>query len=294
MNSEMNLELKPEAMVRFDLSQRIQHIILITSFTILGLTGLVQSFFRAGFARGVMSLLGGLDGVRMIHHTFAVILGTIFVYHVVVVFVDFLKNHSKAMLPRIKDIKDAVQSVKYLLGRTDEKPQYDRFDFRQKLEYWALIWGTILMGGTGIVLMFAEDFSVILPGDWIYAAKAAHGLEALLAVASIITWHMYNTHLAEGMFPLDTTIFKGKISPERLMVEHPMEYQRMQIQAAAALEAEMNSVEAFPTVRKKEKVWMKLAGRKKPAIESEPTVEEAPAAENKQEAEDSSVEKITE
>jgi formate dehydrogenase subunit gamma len=69
----------------------------------------------------------------------------------------------------------------------------------------------------------------------VYAAKAAHGLEALLAVASIITWHMYNTHLAIGVWPLDTSIFTGRISLERMMEEHPLEYQRM-LEAAPVVE----------------------------------------------------------
>jgi hypothetical protein len=83
------------------------------------------------------------------------------------------------------------------------------------------------MGLTGLVLMFPEAFTRFLPGEVVYAAKAAHGLEALLAILSIVGWHMYNTHLAEGMFPVDTTIFTGKISMERMLEEHPLEYQRL-------------------------------------------------------------------
>jgi cytochrome b subunit of formate dehydrogenase len=129
------------------------------------------------------------------------------------------------MLPGKQDVTDAVQSVKYLLGKAEEPPRYGRFDFRQKLEYWALVWGTILMGVTGIILLFPAFFTSFLPGDFIYAAKAAHGLEALLAVAAIVSWHMYHAHFAQGIFPIDTTIFTGKISVERMMEEHPLEYE---------------------------------------------------------------------
>lgn len=212
---------------RFDLSQRIQHIILITSFTMLALTGIPQSFAQQGWARAFLGVLGGLDGARKIHHLFAVLLGFVFLYHVVNVIVDAIFKPSRTMLPRFQDVKDALQEAQYLLGRDIERPLYDKFDFRQKLEYWALIWGTILMALTGVILMFPQAFTAFLPGEVVYAARAAHGMEAVLAIASIITWHMYNTHFAGGRFKVDTTIFTGKISRERMMEEHPLEYERL-------------------------------------------------------------------
>lgn len=224
-----------EMYTRFDLSQRIQHLLLIVSFTMLALTGLVQSFSRAGWAQAILSVLGGLDGARMIHHIFSVLLAAVFFYHVFSVIVDLIFKPSRAMLPRLQDARDAIQSAKYLLGREAEQPRYDRFDFRQKVEYWALIWGTVLMGVTGIILLFPLVATRYLPGVVVYAAKAAHGLEALLAVASVITWHMYGTHFAGGRWRLDTTIFTGKISRERMLEEHPLEYQRVVATTGEAL-----------------------------------------------------------
>lgn len=225
--TSLNTSLTTETFTRFSLSQRIQHLLLITSFTLLGLTGLCQLFVQATWAQGFMSILGGLDGVRRIHHLAAIVMVFVFVYHVFGVIFDWLAGRRGQMLPNRKDFKDAGHAVNYLLGRREDKPQYDRFDFRQKIEYWALIWGTILMSVTGLVLMFPTFFARYISGMVIYAAKAAHGLEALLAIASIIIWHMYNTHFAENTGPVDTTIFTGKITRERLMEEHPLEYQRL-------------------------------------------------------------------
>ena len=215
-----------KTITRFDLSERIQHIIMIASFATMGLTGLPQSFANAGLARTWMSLFGGIAGIRKVHHIVSVIMAFVFFYHAIVVVADlFHKDTKRWMLPNKKDLTDAAQSVKYLLGKVSEPPYYGRFDFRQKMEYWSLIWGTVLMGVTGMMLMFPALFSTFLPGDFIYAAKAAHGLEALLAVGAIITWHMYHAHLAQGIFPIDTAIFTGKISVERMKEEHPLEYE---------------------------------------------------------------------
>lgn len=215
-----------KTLVRFDLSERIQHIIMMLSFTIMGLTGLPQSFATAGWAKAWMGLFGGIAGIRKVHHLAAVLMAFVFFYHIIVVIADlFRKDIKRWMIPGKTDLTDAVQSVQYLLGKVPEPPRYGRFDFRQKIEYWALIWGTVLMGVTGIMLIFPTLFASFLPGDFIYAAKAAHGLEALLAVAAIVSWHMYNAHFAQGIFPLDKTIFTGEISIERMMEEHPLEYE---------------------------------------------------------------------
>jgi formate dehydrogenase gamma subunit len=214
-----------EALTRFKLNQRIQHILLIVSFTTLCLTGLPQSFSGTGWGQMVLRLLGGIEQARLIHHLAATMMVFEFLYHVITVLVDLLFAPSWSMLPRFQDVRDAWQMVAYLRGRAPTLPQFDRFDFRQKLEYWALIWGTVLMIVTGLVLMFPVEAARFLPGIVIYAAKAAHGYEAVLAFASIIVWHMYNTHLAPNMFPVDTTIFTGKISSERMMEEHPREYE---------------------------------------------------------------------
>lgn len=215
-----------KTLVRFDLSERIQHIIMMLSFTVMALTGLPQSFATAGWAKAWMGLFGGIAGIRKVHHIAAVLMAFVFFYHAIVVIADlFRKDAKRWMLPGKKDVTDAAQSVQYLLGKASEPPRYGRFDFRQKLEYWALIWGTVLMGVTGIMLIFPALFASFLPGDFIYAAKAAHGLEALLAVAAIVSWHMYHAHFAQGIFPLDKTIFTGEISIERMKEEHPLEYE---------------------------------------------------------------------
>ena len=214
---------------RFVLSQRIEHILLVISFGMLCLTGLPQKFPDTAWAQWIMSALGGIGATRVIHHIFAFMLAFEFLYHLIVVAYELLlvRPRPLPMLPQLQDVRDGLRSVAYLSGRRPEKPQFDRYDFKQKVEYWALIWGLLVMGGSGLILMFPVVVTRYLPGVLIPAAKVAHGYEAILAFLAIITWHLYNAHLSSGAFPLDTSIFTGKVSGERMLEEHPLEYERL-------------------------------------------------------------------
>ena len=214
---------------RFVLSQRIEHILLMISFGMLCVTGLPQKFHDTAWAQGIMSALGGIGATRVIHHIFAFMLAFEFLYHLIVIVYELLlvRPRPLPMLPRLQDVKDGLWSVVHLSGLRRESPRFDRYDFRQKVEYWALIWGLLVMGGTGLILMFPVVVTRYLPGVFLPVAKVAHGYEAILAFLAIITWHFYNAHLSLGAFPLDTTIFTGKISRERMWEEHPLEYERL-------------------------------------------------------------------
>jgi formate dehydrogenase subunit gamma len=214
---------------RFVLSQRIEHILLMLSFGMLCLTGLPQTFHDTAWAQWILSVLGGIGTTRLIHHLFAFMLAFEFLYHLIVVAYELLllRPRPLPMLPQLQDVRDGLRSVAYLSGLRPEKPPFDRYDFKQKVEYWALIWGLLVMGGTGLILLFPLVVTRYLPGVFIPAAKVAHGYEAILAFLAIITWHLYNAHLSSEAFPLDTSIFTGKISGKKMLEEHPLEYRRL-------------------------------------------------------------------
>ena len=125
-----------------------------------------------------------------------------------------------------KDFTDAIQTLRYYLGVAPSPPKFDRFDYKQKFEYWGLVVGSVVMVVTGVLLYFPVFFTAVLPGQLIPAAKVAHSNEGLMAFLVIITWHIYNAHFAPGIFPFDTCIFTGKISLERMHHEHPLELAR--------------------------------------------------------------------
>jgi len=127
----------------------------------------------------------------------------------------------------MKDVRDAIGMIRYSFGLSDSKPQYDRYSYRQKFEYWGVVFGGVIMIGTGFILAFPVFFARFLPGEIIPAAKEMHGWEALLALSIIVIWHLYGTHLAPGKFPLDKSIFTGKITKEEMLDEHPAEYNRL-------------------------------------------------------------------
>jgi len=129
-------------------------------------------------------------------------------------------------MPNTKDFADLYQNLRYIFGN-GTPPLFDRFSYLQKVDYWAVMLGMQSMGITGLLMWFPEFFSGILPGHWINVASHFHFHEAVLAVMYIGLVHMSDTHLLPEVFPLEKSIFTGKISTEKFMREHPEEYKRI-------------------------------------------------------------------
>jgi len=132
-----------------------------------------------------------------------------------------------SMVPTRKDFRDAAMMMRYYLRLSDAQARFDRYDYRQKFEYWGLVLGSMLMIITGFMLYFPVLTTRFLPGEVIPVAKMAHSNEGLLAFLVVITWHIYNAHFSPDVFPFDVSIFTGKVSRERMEREHQLEYERM-------------------------------------------------------------------
>jgi formate dehydrogenase gamma subunit len=224
---------EPEAtgrtFIRFTPVQRVEHVVQLIMFTTLVVTGLPQRYAESRLGEKLIQTMGGIDFVQTVHRFcgYVFILETAFhVFHVA--YLVFIKRvNAKSMIPGPHDAKDALHMVLYFLGLKKGRARFDRYDFRQKSEYWALIWGGFVMILTGLMMRFPIFTTQYLPGELIPAAKAAHSGEALLAALAIAVWHMYSAHLCADVFPFDTTVFTGKISEERMRHEHPLEYERI-------------------------------------------------------------------
>ena len=209
---------------RFSVIQRIEHIVLIVSFTTLGLTGLAQKFSGNDIAAAFIQLLGGIENVRIIHRVAAIVLALESIYHIIVLAHKvYVRRTELGMLPGPKDALDALDVLRYNLGLTKEHPRLPRYNFAEKAEYWAMLWGTAVMGLTGFILWNPIVAAKILPGQFIPAAKAAHGGEAVLAVLAILVWHFYNVHVK--MF--NKAMFTGRMSHHQMHEEHGEELERL-------------------------------------------------------------------
>jgi len=131
------------------------------------------------------------------------------------------------MVPSLKDARDLGQTLLYFLGLQPEKPKFDRFSYLEKFDYWAVFWGIVMIGGSGLLLMFPVLAVRMLPGQVIPVAITIHSDEAILAVGWILVVHMFNVHLAPWVFPFNPAIFTGRMTARRCAEEHPLEWERM-------------------------------------------------------------------
>lgn len=211
---------EPATYTRFDLGQRISHFVVLTSFTLLGITGLVQKFIDSPLSLFILRLLGGIENARSVHHVAAIVLMIASIYHVIdLLYRIFVLRTPWDMLPWITDIQHVFQDIAYYLGLRDHKANYGRYSYAEKAEYLAMVWGTIIMGITGFMMWNPILTARYLPGQYIPAAKAAHGGEAILAVLAIIIWHVYHVHIKT----FNKSMFTGKLSAEQMHHEHPAE-----------------------------------------------------------------------
>jgi formate dehydrogenase gamma subunit len=206
--------------LRFPLFQRIEHLIVLLSFTILAVTGLIQKFGMVGISQWLVAVLGGLEMVRIIHRIAAVILMVETVFHIGAAgYQMYVLRKRPDILPTMADIRNGIQALRYNLRLGGKKPQQGRFTFEEKFEYWALVWGTVIMAITGFILWNPIASANVMPGEFIPAAKEVHGGEALLAVLAIIVWHMYHVHIRQ----FNKSMFTGYMGEEEMREEHPLE-----------------------------------------------------------------------
>lgn len=211
---------RPQEYTRFTGGQRFEHIILLVTFTGLALTGLPQRYGDTAWAQTMMAMMGGIESIRIVHRILATLLMVEAIFHGgVLSYKVFVLGRRATMMTGFKDIRDALDWVLFNLGLKREHPHMPRYNFGEKVEYLAVVWGTIVMVITGFIMWNPIASSSIMPGEFIPAARAAHSGEALLAVVSIIIWHMWNVHFRR----FNRSMFTGKLSREAMEEEHAAE-----------------------------------------------------------------------
>ncbi len=213
---------------RFGPLRIVEHWLNAGVFILLVITGLAQKFHEYDISRWIIMSIGGIDATRLVHRYSGIALTVLTLQHIMVASFGILfRKWQPTMIIHKKDFRDAIDNIRYYLGLTEQPARCDRFDYKQKFEYWGVVVGGMLMAATGLALWFPILVTRYLPGEFIPVAKALHTNEALLAFLVIVTWHIYNAIFSPEVVPIDTVIFTGKISRERMIHEHPLEYERM-------------------------------------------------------------------
>lgn len=216
---------------RFSPLWRANHWLLVTSVLTLVFTGMTAKFAEAPWAEAIAAAISP-ETLAVIHRVAAVgFLGAV-IGHTVAVLVRVGRDRSfrwfgpDSLLPRWKDWDDMKGMFLWFLGRSPQ-PRLDRWTYWEKFDYWAVYWGAIVIGVSGLILWFNDLFARLLPG-WVFnVATLAHGVEAFLAVTSLFVVHFFNNHFRPGKFPLDTVMFVGSWPLHELKEERPEEYQRL-------------------------------------------------------------------
>lgn len=209
------------SVMRMSLSQRLQHFTLALSFIVLAVTGFALKWPDSWVAKA----LGSNEMFRRWSHRVAgIVLLAVGTYHVFyILFTKDGRKLVKDLFPAPKDLKDVAGSARYLTGLSNDKPKIARFGYAEKLEYWAVVWGTIIMGVTGLMMWFTVAATKFLPRWAMDVATTIHYFEAILACLAIIVWHFYHVIFDPDVYPLNRAFWNGKVSKHWQEEEHPLE-----------------------------------------------------------------------
>ncbi|MBD3168610.1 MAG: hypothetical protein GF307_03935 [candidate division Zixibacteria bacterium] len=218
---------------RFNGFNRFLHVLVNVSFLLLAFTGLPQSYAHTDLAKWMFEHIISLQTAKYLHYVGAVITGIYFLLHLIYLAFKLRKNGIKSMLTgpdtmmfRKKDFTDFIQHVKWFFGK-GEMPRFDRWTYWEKFDYFAVFWGVFVIGLSGLLRWFDEFFGSLLGGGVITLADTIHKEEALLATAFIFMIHFFNTHLRIEKFPMDVSIYSGRISEKEFEEERPEQYERL-------------------------------------------------------------------
>lgn len=212
---------------RFTSNELFQHTVLLISFIVLALTGF-QLKYPNSFYGNIMYSIGFDEVVRQwVHRISAVIMITLSFYHVIYLIITSRGRYVlKGLIPRPSDITQAINTMLYYMNIKKKHPDYENYNYIKKAEYWALIWGTLIMGITGFVLWFPT-----IVGDWapvwfIKVSEIVHFYEAILATLAIFIWHMFFVMFHPKEYPLSFTVINGKMSVVHYRHEHRSQYNK--------------------------------------------------------------------
>jgi cytochrome b subunit of formate dehydrogenase len=237
-----------EQFTRFTPFERFLHLMVVTSFLLLVITGMPLKFYYTDWAKMIFNVIGGADVARSLHHFGAIVTFAYFVLHLGGLVSTLWSRRQSlrdpatgrlrlrrawqavfgpdSMVPSTQDWRDFIAHQRWFFGR-GPRPQFDRWTYWERFDYFAVFWGIFAIGVSGLIMWFPKFFTGFMPGWVINIALVVHSDEALLAAGFIFTFHFFNTHFRIEKFPMDTVIFSGRISKTELLHERKRWYDRL-------------------------------------------------------------------
>ncbi|MCP4292352.1 MAG: hypothetical protein GY780_11035 [bacterium] len=213
--------LRKEQVRRMENDEVVQHALLAISFSVLVITGFSLRFYDAWWAKLIFGHEGGAALRGLIHRGAAVVMTVGAIWHLFYLFTLKGRIFFKDMSLSLLDAKQFYGMMLYNLGKSDRHPQMRRFSFVEKAEYWALIWGTIVMAVTGFAMWFEPYIVAYLGRTVMEIFLVIHYYEAWLAFLAILVWHMYGVIFNPHLYPMNPSWITGKMPKEMFETEHP-------------------------------------------------------------------------
>jgi formate dehydrogenase gamma subunit len=231
--------------LRWTRIERYQHWILAVSFAILAITGFALKYPEAWWVRPLLILEGQFALRGWLHRGAAIAFVALSFYHAgYMIFTPRGRSLLKALAPIRRDFVDFKENVRFLLGKREDPPEFDHFSYMEKAEYWALVWGTVVMAMTGFLLWF-ENFAMgIFPLWMMEVFTVIHLYEAWLATLAIFVWHLYYVVFNPEVYPLNQSMIDGRMSEHEMEREHARELARLRAEEREPSEEEAAQITA--------------------------------------------------
>lgn len=246
--AKIKTQADDEWFTRFVPFERFLHFLVVSSFLLLVITGMPLKFYYTSWAKVLFGIIGGPETARMLHRFGALITFLYFTLHLSSLVGKAWKGRRQlrnpatgrrefkrlwpilfgpdSMVPTLQDWRDLVAHNKWFFGK-GPKPNFDRWTYWEKFDYFAVFWGVAIIGASGLIMWFPTFFTRFMPGWVINIALIIHSDEALLAAGFIFSIHFFNTHFRIEKFPMDTVIFSGRVSKTEMLHERKRWYDRL-------------------------------------------------------------------
>ena len=221
LRKELKNVMDKKQVRRMTFNEVWQHAFLTVTFIALVITGFSLRFSEAWWVKLLFGREGGFPLRGIIHRVSAVLFILTAIWHLFYLYTKRGRRFLKDMLPVKLDFKHLNQLVSHNLGFKGNRPRFGRFSYIEKAEYWALVWGTVIMIITGIFLWFDNYAVKLFPKGVLDVMLVIHYYEAWLATLAVLIWHLYAVIFNPSAYPMNPAWLTGKMPVDLQKHEHP-------------------------------------------------------------------------